>query len=76
MKADRIHTIGGIPYFFKRCALTRDLFDLVVEVRPSMTSAGLAEHVKRMWCTEKKSGNLQRCRASLTRIQSSTAGVH
>ncbi|KAG1720557.1 hypothetical protein EDB19DRAFT_1776310 [Suillus lakei] len=32
---------GGIPIFFYRCALTRDLFDLLVELRPSSTSAGL-----------------------------------
>jgi hypothetical protein len=38
---------GGVPIFFQRCGITRDLFNLVIEVRPSTTSAGLAEHVKR-----------------------------
>ena len=39
--------VGEIPIFYKRCALTRELFNLVVELRPSMTSAGLAEQLKR-----------------------------
>jgi hypothetical protein len=38
---------GGLPIFFYRCALTRDLFDLLVELRPSSTSAGLEERVRR-----------------------------
>jgi acetoacetate decarboxylase len=42
------HTfIGEIPYFLKRCAITRELYDLIVELRPSSTSAGLAENIKR-----------------------------
>ncbi|KAG1776098.1 hypothetical protein EV702DRAFT_1269133 [Suillus placidus] len=36
----------GLPIFFYRCALTRDLFDLLVELRPSSTSAGLEERVR------------------------------
>ncbi|KIM89482.1 hypothetical protein PILCRDRAFT_2691 [Piloderma croceum F 1598] len=36
----------GIPYFLKRCALTRELFDMIIELRPSSTSAGLAENIK------------------------------
>jgi hypothetical protein len=39
--------VGGIPIFYRRCGLTRELFDLLVELRPSTTSAGLAEHVRR-----------------------------
>ena len=38
---------GGIPIFLHRCGLTRELFDLIVELRPSSTSGGLAEQVKR-----------------------------
>jgi hypothetical protein len=38
---------GGIPHFFQRCALTRDLFDLVVELRPTSSSAALAENIRR-----------------------------
>jgi hypothetical protein len=45
---------GGIPRFFKRCAVTRELYDLIIELRPSMTSAGLAEHFKREKKTNKK----------------------
>ena len=41
------HFLGGIPYFLKRCAVTRELFDLVIEMRPSMTAKGLSEHIKR-----------------------------
>ncbi|OBZ70680.1 hypothetical protein A0H81_09184 [Grifola frondosa] len=35
-----------IPIFLKCCAVTRELFDLVVELRPSVTAAGLAENIK------------------------------
>jgi hypothetical protein len=38
---------GTIPHFFKRCAMTRDLLDLVIELRPLHTSMGLAESIKR-----------------------------
>ena len=40
---------GGIPQFFKRCAVTRELFDFIIELRPSETSAGLAKHIKHMF---------------------------
>jgi len=40
--------IGDVPYFFKRCAVTHELYDLVVEIRPSETSMGFAEHISRM----------------------------
>lgn len=39
---------AGVPHFFQRSAVTRELYDLIVEHRPSSTSAGLAEHIKRM----------------------------
>ncbi|KAG0694810.1 hypothetical protein DFH29DRAFT_1006019 [Suillus ampliporus] len=44
----------GIPIFFYRCALTRDLFDLLVEMRPSTTSAGLEERVRQLHLLEHK----------------------
>ena len=40
-------TIEEIPVFYKHCALTRELFILLVELHPSATSAGLAEQFKR-----------------------------
>jgi len=40
-------SLGTIPHFFKRCAMTRELLDLVIELRPSHTSMGLAENIKR-----------------------------
>ncbi|KAA1478099.1 hypothetical protein DENSPDRAFT_885629 [Dentipellis sp. KUC8613] len=42
----------GIPYFLKRCALTRELFDLIMEMRPAGTSAGIAEHIKQLHLLE------------------------
>src|SRR5215471_15940914 len=39
--------LDGMPHFFKRCAVTRDLFNLIIEFRPSLTSGGLSEHIKR-----------------------------
>ncbi|TCD66734.1 hypothetical protein EIP91_001027 [Steccherinum ochraceum] len=36
----------GMPVFFSHCAVTRDLFKLIVEMRPSSTSAGLAENIR------------------------------
>ncbi|THH23139.1 hypothetical protein EUX98_g8034 [Antrodiella citrinella] len=38
----------GIPFFMKRCAVARDLFNLIVEVRLKSTSGGMAEHVKQL----------------------------
>ncbi|KAI1793319.1 hypothetical protein LXA43DRAFT_885912 [Ganoderma leucocontextum] len=37
----------GLPHFFSRCAVTSDLFDLIVEFRLSETAGGLTEHIKR-----------------------------
>ncbi|KAG2085011.1 uncharacterized protein F5147DRAFT_782255 [Suillus discolor] len=44
----------GLPIFFYRCALTRDLFDLLIELRPSSTSAGLEERVRQLHLFEHK----------------------
>ncbi|TFY79755.1 hypothetical protein EWM64_g4258 [Hericium alpestre] len=35
-----------IPLFFHKCAVTRDLLDLIIELRLSSTSGGLAENIK------------------------------
>ncbi|GBE81445.1 hypothetical protein SCP_0311740 [Sparassis crispa] len=43
---------AGIPICLRRCAITRDLFDLVVELRPSTTAAGLAENIKQLHLLE------------------------
>ncbi|KAJ7676042.1 hypothetical protein DFH06DRAFT_1466749 [Mycena polygramma] len=42
----------GIPHFFSRCAVTRELFDLIIEFRLSSTSGGLAEHIKQLHLLE------------------------
>ncbi|KAF9078661.1 hypothetical protein BDP27DRAFT_1412611 [Rhodocollybia butyracea] len=42
----------GIPHFSKCCALTHELYDFIVEVRPSLTSGGMAEHIKQLHLTE------------------------
>ncbi|PIL34267.1 hypothetical protein GSI_03978 [Ganoderma sinense ZZ0214-1] len=39
---------AGIPIFLKRRALTRSLFDLIVELRVGSTSAGLEENFKQL----------------------------
>jgi hypothetical protein len=39
--------LGSIPYFLKRAAVTHELFDLIIELRPNTTSGGLAENIKR-----------------------------
>ncbi|KAG2059578.1 hypothetical protein BDR06DRAFT_1003175 [Suillus hirtellus] len=44
----------GILIFFYRCALTRDLFDLLIELRPSSTSAGLEECIRQLHLFEYK----------------------
>ncbi|THH15644.1 hypothetical protein EW146_g4880 [Bondarzewia mesenterica] len=45
-------SIGNIPIFFARSGLTRELFDLIIELRPSMTSSGLAENIKQLHLLE------------------------
>ncbi|KAJ7166768.1 hypothetical protein C8R46DRAFT_1351047 [Mycena filopes] len=36
----------GIPYFMYRSALTRELFDFIVELRPSTTAGRMADNIK------------------------------
>lgn len=44
------HCLGGdIPIFFYRCAVTRELFDVLVELRPLSTAGTLAENIRREW---------------------------
>jgi hypothetical protein len=38
---------GDVPHFLTRCAVTRELFDLIIEIRPTTTSTGLAENIQR-----------------------------
>ncbi len=48
-----------MPHFLKRCALTGELYDLIVELRPSVTAAGLAENIRRTSvCCISRAGNL------------------
>ncbi|KAI5982858.1 hypothetical protein EDD15DRAFT_2109821, partial [Pisolithus albus] len=42
----------GIPIFFHRCALTRELFDLIIELQPSSTSGAIAEQIKQLHLLE------------------------
>ncbi|KAI0682549.1 hypothetical protein BC835DRAFT_1311466 [Cytidiella melzeri] len=37
-----------IPHFFHKCALTRDLFNMVVELRLPLTALGLATHIEQL----------------------------
>ncbi|PIL35895.1 hypothetical protein GSI_01555 [Ganoderma sinense ZZ0214-1] len=39
---------NGVPHMKWRSAVTSDLYDLIIELRPSLTSAGLAEHIKQL----------------------------
>lgn len=48
LRSQLITDPAGIPRFFKRCAVTQGLFDLVIEYRPDSTSEGIARHIKRM----------------------------
>ncbi|CAK5283262.1 unnamed protein product [Mycena citricolor] len=42
----------GIPHFFTRCAVTRELYDVIIELRPSTTSNGLGENIKQLHLLE------------------------
>ncbi|KAF7294249.1 hypothetical protein HMN09_01153400 [Mycena chlorophos] len=42
----------GIPYFTQRTAVTRELFDVIIELRPSTTSGKLAEEIKQLHLLE------------------------
>lgn len=37
---------AGVPHMRWWSAVTSELFDLIVELHPDTTSAGLAEHIK------------------------------
>ncbi|KAG1780071.1 hypothetical protein EV702DRAFT_1194838 [Suillus placidus] len=43
---------GDIPVFFHRCAVTRDLFNLLVKMRPSSTAGSLAENIRQLHLVE------------------------
>ncbi|KAG1769928.1 hypothetical protein EV702DRAFT_1049495 [Suillus placidus] len=43
---------GDIPVFFHRCAVTRDLFNLLVEMCPSSTAGSLAENIRQLHLLE------------------------
>ncbi|KAK6969492.1 hypothetical protein R3P38DRAFT_3500892 [Favolaschia claudopus] len=58
----------GVPIFFHRCALTRELFDLIVELRPSTTSGKLAENIKQLHLLEYKQRELEYLEAFRTRF--------
>ncbi|KAJ7261185.1 hypothetical protein C8J57DRAFT_1232739 [Mycena rebaudengoi] len=49
----------GIPYFFSCCAVSRDLFDLIIELRSSSTPGGLAENIKQLHLLEYHEHSLQ-----------------
>lgn len=36
-----------IPLFFRRCAVSRQLFNFLIEFRPSLTASGIEEHIHR-----------------------------
>ncbi|KAF9068511.1 hypothetical protein BDP27DRAFT_1421866 [Rhodocollybia butyracea] len=42
----------GIPHFFQRCALTRPLYDMILELCLSGTSGGLAENIEQLHIAE------------------------
>ena len=39
--------LDGVPHFTKRCAVTPELFNVIIEFRPSGTAGGLAERIHR-----------------------------
>ncbi len=47
IRTNAIELAVGIPHFLKKSALTRDLFNLIVEFRLTGTAAGIAEHIRR-----------------------------
>ncbi|KAJ7277282.1 hypothetical protein C8J57DRAFT_1713702 [Mycena rebaudengoi] len=48
----------GIPYFLYHSALTRELYDFIVELRPSTTSGKLADNIKQLHLLEYKQRHL------------------
>ncbi|KAF8186240.1 hypothetical protein BJ912DRAFT_927161 [Pholiota molesta] len=49
----------SVPYFLRRAAVTHELFDLIIELRLSYTSAGLAEHLKQLHLLEHRQRMLE-----------------
>ncbi|KAG2140098.1 hypothetical protein DEU56DRAFT_941924 [Suillus clintonianus] len=43
---------ADVPIFFYRCAVTRELFDLVIELRPSSTAGTLTENIRQLHLLE------------------------
>ncbi|KAJ7165980.1 hypothetical protein C8R46DRAFT_1219750 [Mycena filopes] len=58
----------GVPIFLYRSALTRELFDFIVEVRPSTTSGRLADNIKQLHLLEYKQRHLEYLNAFKTRL--------
>ena len=46
--------VDDIPYFFRRSGVTRELVNLIIELRPSLTASGLETHIKRECYTASK----------------------
>lgn len=42
-----LYLVAQIPYFFKRCAISRLLFNMIIEMRLSVPAGALHEHFKR-----------------------------
>ncbi|KAF8173269.1 hypothetical protein BJ912DRAFT_1065323 [Pholiota molesta] len=49
----------SIPYFLKRAAVTHELFDMIIELRTSSTSAGIAENLKQLHLLEHRQRMLE-----------------
>ncbi|KAJ7124769.1 hypothetical protein C8R43DRAFT_1135450 [Mycena crocata] len=60
----------GIPYFMYRSALSRDLFDFIIEIRPSTTAGRLADNIKQLHLLEYKQRHLEYLNAFRTRLVS------
>ncbi|KAJ7037697.1 hypothetical protein C8F04DRAFT_1328715 [Mycena alexandri] len=58
----------GVPHFNHRCALTRELFDLIVELRPSTTSGKIAENIKQLHLLEYKQRHMEYVTAFKARV--------
>ena len=41
--------LAGVPIFLKRSAVTRELFNLIIEFQLRMTAGGMEEHIRRMY---------------------------
>ncbi|KAJ7026258.1 hypothetical protein C8F04DRAFT_1268296 [Mycena alexandri] len=58
----------GVPIFLYRSALTRELFDFIVELRPSTTSGRLADNVQQLHLLEYKQRHLEYLEEYKTRL--------